>query len=191
VITATNVDVERAVQQGRLRQDLYYRLNIVTLALPPLRNRTEDVLVLAYHFLQRYNTLYQKRVQGFTSAAQRRLLLHGWPGNVRELEHLVARAIALSNETLLDTNDLALPGEVEHPASFREAKARVVQEFERTYLESLLLACQGNISQAAEVARKDRRAFWELLRKHRIDVRSFRELPATTRPQALAVRGAT
>ncbi len=183
VIAATNVDIELAVQQGKLRQDLYYRLNIVTLALPALRQRAEDVLVLAHHFLERYNATFSKQVTGFTAAAQQRLLRHSWPGNVRELEHLVARGVALATSHCLDAPDVALPGEAEHPQSFREAKARVVEQWERTYLESLLLACHGNISHAAEVAQKDRRAFWELLRKHHIDVRSYRDvMPAAAVP---------
>lgn len=191
VIAATNVDIELAVQQGKLRQDLYYRLNIVTLALPALRQRAEDVLVLAHHFLERYNATFNKRVTGITVAAQQRLLRHSWPGNVRELEHLVARGVALATGHFLDVADVALPGEGEQPASFREAKARVVQEWERTYLESLLLACHGNISRAAEVAQKDRRAFWELLRKHHINVRCYREaLPAPGRAHRLIGSGA-
>ena len=174
VITATNVDVERAVEQGRLRQDLYYRVNILTVALPPLRRRLEDVPLLAHFFIDKYSALCQRPPARLTPAAQQQLLLHSWPGNVRELEHAVERAVALASGPFIDVADLSLPGEKEAACSFRQAKARVVREFEHVYLKSLLLASGGNISQAAAAAQKDRRAFWELLRKHRIDVGSFK-----------------
>ena len=186
VIAATNTDIGRAVRQGQLRQDLYYRLNIVTLVLPPLRQRTEDIPVLARHFVLKYAALFRKPARTFTEEALRRLLLYPWPGNVRELEHTVERAVAMAPSPVLDVPDLDLPGEKEAASSFREAKARAVREFEHVYLESLLLACDGNISRAAAVARKDRRAFWELLRKHRIDARSYR----VAAPEGEALRAA-
>jgi DNA-binding NtrC family response regulator len=179
VVAATNTEVDKAVQQGRLRQDLYYRLNIVTVALPPLRKRPDDVLLLAHHFLHKHSMALGRFITSFAPEAQHKLLLHHWPGNVRELEHAVERAVALAPGSTIQGSDLTLAGEGDRgrPLSFREAKAKVVQEFERTYLESLLQACHGNISHAAEVAGKDRRAFWELLRKNRIDVRSFKPMP--------------
>ena len=176
VITATNVDVERAVHQGKLRQDLYYRVNVVPVTLPPLRQRVGDIPVLAGYFVAKYCALFGKPVATLTPAAQQKLILHPWPGNVRELEHVLERAVALAPRGVLDVADLALPGEKEVACSFRQAKARVVQQFEHVYLESLLVACGGNISHAAVAAQKDRRAFWELLRKHRIDAGSFKSL---------------
>ncbi|MGH9768009.1 MAG: sigma-54 dependent transcriptional regulator [Blastocatellia bacterium] len=179
VITATNLDIEKAVNTGKVRQDLYYRLNIIPLKLPPLRERREDILLLAEHFLARCAAKFHKRVTGFDLEARQKLLLHDWPGNVRELEHAVERAAALSSRALIQSSDLALSfghggdGLANH-VSFKAAKAKVVAEFERTYLQALLMAYNGNVTRAAEAAHKDRGALCQLLRKHRIDANSFR-----------------
>ncbi|MDX1978923.1 MAG: sigma-54 dependent transcriptional regulator [Bryobacteraceae bacterium] len=176
IITATNIDVEEGVRAGRIRRDLYYRLNILPIALPPLRDRTEDIPLLASHFCMHYARQFAKPVRGFTEAACEKLLLYRWPGNVRELENAVARAVALTGSGLVDAPDLSLAGHGESgPEPFQFAKDKVVKEFERTYLEGLLIVCHGNISRAAKVARKNRRAFWELLRKHHIDTNRFRQ----------------
>jgi DNA-binding NtrC family response regulator len=176
VITATNVNVEKAVREGRLRQDLYYRLNMIPVVLPPLRERREDIHPLALNFLLKYNREFNKRIGGFAPEALQKLTLHDWPGNVRELEHVVARAVALSEHTIIRGSEITLaPSSAEAPPeSFQELKARMVEQFERTYLQSLLIAHQGNISKAAEAAHKNRRAFFELLRKHRIDASEFK-----------------
>ncbi len=178
VITATNIDIESAVRTGRLRQDLYYRLNIIALLLPPLRERRDDIPLLAEYFRGKYTSIFSKFVTGFGESAQRAMTAYDWPGNVRELEHAVERAVALCEHPLIGEPDLHIPTaatvDPAGAASFQRAKATAVAEFERTYLQSLLLANQGNISQAARVARKNRRAFWELLRKHHIDAREFK-----------------
>jgi len=172
VIAAANIDLEAAVRAGRLRQDFYYRLNVIPLLLPPLRDRRPDIPLLARHFLARYAEEFNKPATDFSADALRQLTLHDWPGNVRELEHLVARAVALSEGEVIEGQDLSLPpgARVACPASFREAKAR----FERVYIEDLLLTHRGNITQAAQAAHKNRRAFWELIRKHQINVGSFK-----------------
>ena len=179
VITATNLDIEKAVNTGKVRQDLYYRLNIIPLKLPPLRERREDILPLADHFLDRCAAKFRKRVTGFAPEAMQKLLLHDWPGNVRELEHAVERATALSSRSIIQSSDLTLSfgvggdGLANH-VSFKAAKAKVVAEFERTYLQALLMAYNGNVTRAAEAAHKDRGALCQLLRKHHIDANSFR-----------------
>ena len=114
---------------------------------------------------------------GLTPLAVRRLLSHDWPGNVRELRNSIERAVLLSNGPLVDAGDLDLPPEpADAPVeeSFRAAKARVVRSFERAYIEQLLSTCGGNVTHAARIAQKNRRAFWELLRKHHIDPQPFR-----------------
>jgi len=179
VITATNLDIEKAVNTGKVRQDLYYRLNIIPLKLPPLRERQEDILLLADHFLARCAAKFRKRVTGFAPEARQKLLLHDWPGNVRELEHAVERAAALSSRSIIQSSDLTLSfgvggdGLANH-VSFKAAKAKVVAEFERTYLQALLMAYSGNVTRAAQAANKDRGALCQLLRKHHIDANSFR-----------------
>jgi DNA-binding NtrC family response regulator len=176
VITATNVNIERAVRDGKLRQDLYYRLNILPIVLPPLRERREDILMLAESFLARFAAEYGKSVKRFSPDAMRKLVLHDWPGNVRELEHVVARAVVLAFDSVINGSEitLATSQDTSQPESFQTMKDRVVEQAERTYLKSLLIAHDGNITRAAEAAQKNRRAFFELLRKHNIDARDFK-----------------
>lgn len=176
IVAATNADCQEAVKSGKLRRDLYYRLNVIPLTLPALRDRGEDVLLLARHFLMKHATQLNKRIAGFSCSAMRKLYFYEWPGNVRELEHIVMRAVVLSNQPVIRADDITLE-EQKHPAlteSFQEAKGRIVEEFERTYIRSLLINCRGNISEAARRAGKNRRAFWELIRKHQISVKSLR-----------------
>ncbi|HSF43574.1 MAG TPA: sigma-54 dependent transcriptional regulator [Thermoanaerobaculia bacterium] len=182
VIAATNADVERAVETGRLRRDLYYRLNVVPFDLPPLRERREDVPLLARHFLERYSRELGRPVPALSPGVLETLAAYDWPGNVRELEHLLYRALVLlDGRTRVERRDIELPGDSrrlgEHaePPSFREAKARMVERFEKSYLAEVLAASGGNISRAAQAAGKNRRAFFELLKKHRIDVADFRQ----------------
>jgi DNA-binding NtrC family response regulator len=172
VIAAATVDFDEAIRSGTLRQDLYYRLNVIALRLPPLRERGQDIELLARHFLAKYAAEFGKPALSFSADALALLLHHRWPGNVRELEHLVERTVALFEGEVIDGNDLNLPrtAGVACPTSLREAKA----QFERAFIEELLVAHQGNISKAARAAHKNRRAFWELIRKHQIDINSFR-----------------
>jgi two-component system, NtrC family, response regulator GlrR len=176
VIAAVNSDLEEAVRAGRLRQDLYYRLNVVPLRLPPLRERREDIPLLADHFLKRYADAFHRSSLSLSSDAFERLSRHDWPGNVRELEHLIERAAALAEGSVIRDSDLDLPDNVSppSPAAFREAKAQCVSQFERAYILELLQIHHGNITKAAKIAKKNRRAFWELIRKHGIDAQSFK-----------------
>lgn len=175
IVAATNDDLSAAVAAGRFRQDLYYRLNVIPLHLPALRHRRDDIPGLARFFLKRYAQRAGRPVGDIAPAALRKLAAYGWPGNVRELEHVIERAVVLSRSPLLHGGDLTLPADdASEQASFQHAKARVVSEFERGYLHSMLRQHQGNISHAAVAAGKDRRAFWELLRKHAIDSQTYR-----------------
>jgi two-component system response regulator GlrR len=181
IVAATNLDLERAVGEGRFRRDLYYRLNVVQLQLPPLRERPGDVPLLARHFLRRYARELDRRLTDFTAEALRRLALYPWPGNVRELENAVQRAVILAagEGGLVAAGDLELHDDQRTsaaalPDSFQAAKGRAVAAFERRYLEDLLASCHGNVSRAARTARKDRSSFWSLVKKHGIDVARFR-----------------
>ena len=176
VIAATNTNLEAAVEKGRLRQDLFYRLNVIPLKLPTLRDRQEDIPLIARHFLKKYAIEFDKQLTGFTPEALKTLMLYDWPGNVRELEHVVERAVLFSKHTVIRENDICLLDKKSTSCkmSFKEAKASVVKEFEKSYIEKLLLSYQGNITRAAQAAKKNRRAFWELIRKHQIDVRTFK-----------------
>jgi two-component system, NtrC family, response regulator GlrR len=176
VIAATNADPEEAVRAGKLRRDLYYRLNVIPVVLPPLRERRADIPLLARHFLSRYADEFDSTVTGFSEEAVRLLVSYDWPGNVRELEHVVVRSIVLCPQGVVGGRDVAVPHGA--PAalqeSFRRAKDKVIAEFEKSYVERTLLLNHGNISRAARAAQKSRRAFWELIRKHRIDVNSLK-----------------
>ncbi|HKS39787.1 MAG TPA: sigma-54 dependent transcriptional regulator [Blastocatellia bacterium] len=177
IIAATNTDIEESVRQGRLRQDLYYRLHVIPLALIPLRQRTDDIPLLTGHFLNMYTSALNKRVTDISTAAMSKLALHQWPGNVRELEHVIERAVVMCEGSVLTENDITLSRSQTSAShcSFQEGKARAVSQFERNYIKGLLVTYRGNITRAAKAANKNRRAFWELIRKHRIDVNIFKQ----------------
>jgi len=175
VIAAANSNLEETVKDGRLREDLFYRLNIVPILLPPLRQRTEDIPILATHFLRRYETEFCKELHGFSPEAMQMLMAHSWPGNIRELQHVIERAVVLVQGPTIEHNDLILPRpEMQRQESLRQAKARMIEKFEKTYIESVLVAYKGNITRAAQAAQKNRRAFWQLIRRHQIDVQRFK-----------------
>ncbi len=172
VLAATNQNLLAKVQSGAFREDLFYRLKVVTLGLPPLRDRREDILPLAHHFLQTSASEYQRPAKQFSQGAIQELTSYTWPGNIRELENAVHQAVVLATGAVIRGRDLQLTIEVSPPSaspfkeSLKAAKARVVEEFERTYLEETLAACGGNISKAARRAQKDRRSFFALLKKY-------------------------
>ena len=176
VIAASNVNLPEAVDRGRVRQDLFYRLNIISLTLPPLRDRCDDIPLLARHFLLKYAREAQKRVVNFSDDALHLLMTHGWPGNVRELEHVIERAVVLCQDEVLQSNDVLLTNSTlsGRRESLQEAKAKEIARFEKSYIQGVLSICRGNITRAAEVAQKNRRAFWQLIQKHQIDVQRFK-----------------
>lgn len=192
VIAATNLDPERAVQDGILRQDLYFRLNVVPIRLPPLRERREDIPLLAQHFLRKYAERYQRDGElplRLSADAQRALLSYSWPGNVRELQNLMERVVSLSlpgaEITAADLPEDFNPGGARRVAPsatvditrpFHESKEEVIEAFERAYLEALLLRFDGNISQAAREAGIDRKTIHRLLNKYGLRLRFERSV---------------
>lgn len=175
VIAASNINLEEAVGNGKVRQDLFYRLNIISLTLPPLRERLEDIPLLARYFLEKYSKEMNKETPDLDSDALQIMMAHGWPGNIRELEHAIERATVLCNGSSIRGSDLILvlpsvtPGQ-----SLQQAKATQIARFEKSYVQGLLRACRGNISKAARLAQKNRRAFWQLIQKYKIDVERFK-----------------
>lgn len=176
IIAASNANLEAEVEAGTLRRDLYYRLNVVPIVLPPLRTRASDIITLARHFLAQYARKLNSPAIDFSSDAERKLLLYSWPGNVRELEHVIERVLVLCTERIIQDHHIVLSGANEQPLrlSFQEMKARVVSQFESDYIRNLLTAYRGNITKAAQAAQKERRTFFELMRKHKIDVQRFK-----------------
>jgi two-component system response regulator GlrR len=179
VVAASNRDLCQAAAAGRFREDLFFRLNVLRLTLPPLRERQDDIALLAAHFLEQTNREAGRCLSGLSPSALNRLQAHAWPGNVRELKHVIQRAVVLAQGPTLRAADIELDGQPDAADdagadSFREAKARAVEAFERQYLQQLLAQSDGNISRAARAARKNRRALFELLRRHGIDAARYR-----------------
>jgi two-component system NtrC family response regulator len=171
VIAATNKNLEEEVRQGRFRQDLYYRLSVGDIDLPPLRERQEDILFLAEFFLERYGTEYGRGRLSFTARCKRALQKHGWPGNVRELENRIEKAVVMGGGQLLDVDAFGFEGSADAPKlSLREAR----QETERQTIREALRRTAGNISKAAEVLGISRPNLHELLSKHGINAQEFR-----------------
>jgi len=169
VIATTNADVERIIQERKFREDLYYRLNVLRVALPPLRERPGDLPLLASALLKKQALILDCTLKPLASAALTCMAAYRWPGNVRELENVLTRALIFSKGSEIQVEDLALPAESQGEVqgqSFRSLKARVIKDFERAYLQTMLDRYGGNITRAAHAAAKNRRAFWELLRKH-------------------------
>lgn len=178
IIAATNIDLEKAMREGTFRQDLFYRLNIIHLALPALRERKEDIPLLARHFLDEFSEGEKRDIKDFTPEAMDMLRQYNWSGNVRELENVIKRAIIFTKGSLIQAEDFGLPRseQIAVHESFQSEKARVVVEFENRYIREILQACHGNITMAAQTAGKNRRAFWELIHKHNIDVSKYKPL---------------
>lgn len=190
ILAATNAALDDLVRSAQFRADLYYRLCIFTVKLPPLRERKEDILPLATHFLGKH-AVPGRPTARLTPEARSALLAWDWPGNVRELENAILRAIHLSHNDAIEIADLALPLEPDQAGpqgdaamdrqSFMTAKRRAIALFEKDYLTHLMLEQDGNISQAARVAGKDRSDLGKLLKKHRLDARGFRlRVPAAS-----------
>jgi DNA-binding NtrC family response regulator len=156
VVAASNQNLEEAVRAGTFREDLYYRLNVIHILLPPLRDRKEDIPNLAQHFLGKYAKEHGKAIKGLEPAAQEQLMRHSWPGNVRELENAVEHAVAVCAGQTLTARDL--PERRSHAASggggsmIHQTLHQARDEFEKQYIQALLKATGGNITKAAVMA---------------------------------------
>jgi two-component system, NtrC family, response regulator GlrR len=177
VIVATNKDLEEEVKKGLFRHDLYYRIHVIPIHLPPLRERKEDIPPLVDHFLKKFKDRMNRDIRGVTPGAMNRLIAHDWPGNVRELENAVEYAVAMTRQDWITGEDILQPrspaAAEESLKPLREAK----NAFEKSYLISLLQICKGNVSEAAELAGKYRADFYALLGKHQLNPAEFRNTP--------------
>ncbi len=185
IVAATNADLKARAAEGRFREDLFYRLNVFPVRLPPLRDRREDVPLLAAHVLARANERLGRTLQGFTHGALKAITAYSWPGNVRELENAVERAVAVAEGDHVDALDL--PNEVlqneggttSSAASlarlpYREAMALLNDRVTREYLQALLALTGGNVSRAADQAGLARESLHRLLKKHAVDPDAWR-----------------
>ena len=200
VIAATNISLEKVVSEGRFREDLFYRLSVIPLRVPPLRVRGQDVMILAEAFLKQYNHEFSRNIMGFTDEAKQTLMNYEWPGNVRELRNVIERMVLLNEGDVIDVASLPVAigkrrvsfqkvQESSHLGPFRPEKERLVREFEREYLERLLRSCEGNVTRAAEVAEMERSSLQRLLRKHSINSRDFKKTgnPVENQPPSQAL----
>jgi len=195
IVTATNRDLPNLVREGAFREDLYYRIDVASLRIPSLRERTEDIPLLVEHFLRKYSAEYGKVVEAVSRDAMRSLLQYPWPGNIRELENKVQNMILMASGPVIDVADIHLPqrctpGPFETDG-FAGAKRRMVESFEREYLTQLLMRHRGNVVGAAREAGKSRTGLWNLIRRHGLSPRDFSdhgmsnrspERPAGARP---------
>lgn len=178
VISASNTSVKKLVSAGEFRQDLFFRINVVALELPPLRERQGDVGVLAHYFIDKYRKIYDRPEKILPPATLAAMQRYPWPGNVRELENAIHRAFVLGeNERIMVENNIPVAQERRNAVydrrvsrhfnlGLKEAKGRVVAEFERSYLRWLMEESGGNVTRAARKAGKERRALGKLLKKY-------------------------
>jgi two-component system response regulator GlrR len=172
IISATHQDLEQAQQDHEFREDLYYRLNVVTLELPLLAERREDIPLLANHFLNTFPDAAKKGVTGFSTEAMEAMLSATWPGNIRQLYNVVEQSVALSTTSLIPASlvQRALRSEPEKMPAFAEARS----QFEREYLTQLLQITHGNVTKAARIAQRNRTEFYKLLSKHHLEPSQFK-----------------
>jgi DNA-binding NtrC family response regulator len=163
VISATNADPQVEVAAGRFREDLLYRLNTVEIHLPPLRERREDIPLLAQHFLERQAKRYRKPKAGFSEDASQALLDHPWPGNIRELRHAVERAVLLAMDDHVRALDLGLVTPSEGGGHIDDL---TLDEVEKILIEKALQRHEGNVSQAADALGLSRSALYRRLQRH-------------------------
>lgn len=181
VIAATNADLKALVAAKQFREDLYYRLNVLTVLVPPLRERVDDIPLLVDHFLKRHGANNPVVATQCSTTALERLMSYSWPGNVRELEGVIQRALTLADSSCLQPEDFDIFAKQDASSrrnqGLAEAKSQVVDEFEHSYLVNLLSRSHGNISHAAKAAGKERRTFQRLLKKHSLTGVAFRNSP--------------
>ncbi|HHT9158907.1 MAG: hypothetical protein A2099_02435 [Planctomycetes bacterium GWF2_39_10] len=179
IISATHRDLEEEIEEGRFREDLYYRIKVVNINIPSLRHRKEDIPLLANRFIQHFSEKHQKRLLSISNEAMKYLVSYNWPGNVRQLKNFIESAVVLANSEIINTSDL--PEELKHPEnntvtlknldynlSFRDAKKILIENFERDFITKKLEECGGNVSRAAESLDMHRQNLQQKIRELRI-----------------------
>ncbi len=183
ILATTNKNLEQAVAAGTFRSDLYYRLNVVRIQLPPLRQRREDVPLLAEHFLRTFCEKSGRRLRGFGGGVMSVLMEYDWPGNVRELANAIERAAVMATDdqiTFVDLPSPRTPGPVDpHHAGmnlpFKEGRDKVIEEYEKAYLMHCLRRFKGNIGQCAQHCGIDTKTFYRKMQEYALDKRDFKK----------------
>jgi len=177
-ISATNIDPEKAVTANKLREDLYYRLNVVNITLPPLRQRSEDIPLLISYFIEKYAKHFNKEIVGIDDQALESMSKYNWPGNIRELMNVIQEIICLNSKTKIKNYDL--PNKIQDYKSdpfssmdsmkpFHQEKEKNTRTFEKLYFENLLHQVNGNISRAAEIAQISRTSLYDILNRNNLE----------------------
>jgi two-component system response regulator GlrR len=172
ILTATNKNLEDEVKNGRFREDLFYRIYVIPIYLPPLRERKEDIPLLVDHFIKKYDMKMNKGVKGISAYALQKLLSYSWPGNVRELENSIEYAVAMTSQEVVGEDMIIQTKGIEEDKlkPLKEAK----NEFEKSYISNILALTRGNVSKAAELAGKYRGDLYDLLKKHGLNPSDFK-----------------
>ena len=174
IVSASNKDIEKEVEKGTFRGDLFYRVHVIPIRVPPLRERKEDIPLLVEHFLDKVARKLKRSVKTLSPAALQKLMIYSWPGNVRELENMIECAVVMTPEEVIPEEMIILPGQEMGETAFKTLKASK-QDFEKNYLIQLMKISRGNVSQASKLAGKYRADLYELLEKYRINPPDFRQ----------------
>ena len=183
-ISATNQDLAAEVARRTFREDLFFRLNVATLHLPPLRERGEDIVLLAAHFLMKYSEQLKKSIQGFSDGSMKLLRTYAYPGNVRELENIIERAVMLAKGEVMLPSDIGeLHAQPLSPAAampivspvFSTSRAHVIGVFEKQFLAHHLSVSHGNVTAAAKVSKMTRQNFQRLMKKYGVESSTFKK----------------
>ncbi len=183
-VAATNHDLRQRVSEKKFREDLFYRINVISLRLPPLRERAEDIPLLVHHFVEKYSRLNKKEIRDIEPDAMSMLMARPWRGNVRELENLIERGVILSGSECIRLEDFTTDATAARPLPhfneaifrlpFKEAKEAVIKTFHRQYIQAVLQQNRGNISKAAEQAGVKRQYVHRLMKREKIDAEGFK-----------------
>jgi transcriptional regulator with PAS, ATPase and Fis domain len=165
VISATNRDLEKAVNEGLFREDLYFRLNVVTIDIPPLRDRKEDIPLLARYFFNKYTHSMTKAISDISAEAMEMLVKYDWPGNVRELRNVIERAIVVCENKKIDPADLSFPFKA---GSKQLQYGDSLEDLEKNHIERILIRTEWNISQASDILKIDRTTLYNKIRKYNL-----------------------
>jgi len=185
IISATNRNLEKAVEEGAFRKDLFYRLNVIPIDIPPLRERLDDVPLLAFHFLKLYSERFKRNVRDISQEAIQVLMSQSWPGNIRELENVIERAVILEKSEKISadtiraciqpTDETSYRYFINENIPFSKLKAELIDKFEREYISRLLEKHKGNITKAARDAEIHYKNFCEKMKRHGLSKWDFRE----------------
>jgi len=190
IIAATNRDLGKAVADGSFREDLFYRLNVIPITLPPLRQRREDVPLLVEHFLERLDAEMGRKVEGVSAEAMDVLMTHDWPGNVRELRNVLERAIVVASGHVVQASELGLPARPPGPAGARGGPLESLEHVEQRHIAAVLHSSGGNISRAARTLGIDRVTLYHKMKKYSLRRDGSPAQPGETRsPEPAGTRG--